>query len=176
MAVHDCMVYMYMFIPTYSPSLTRWWSCVRPLIVMYELHSDVWFEDWHCSEERLPPSVHVFFMNESAHSLAKDRQGEEYLFATGKHKWSVWKWGETFGRHNCFWLACRLSRRFLTRIFKVLHKADCASLAPRILHNSLLQSVTGVWNVGKKKKKKKKERKDVMIMMNVELCCSSWEK
>ena len=37
-----------------------------------------------------------------------------------------------------------------------LRSAEWASLITRILHNSLLQSVTGVWNLSKKKKKKKK--------------------
>ena len=35
--------------------------------------------------------------------------------------------------------------------------AECASLITRILHNSPLQSVTGVWNLSEKKKKKQRK-------------------
>ena len=39
-----------------------------------------------------------------------------------------------------------------------LRSAECASLAPRMLHSTPLQSVTGVWNLSKNKKKKKKKK------------------
>ena len=44
-----------------------------------------------------------------------------------------------------------------------LRSAECASLTTRILHNSPLQSVTGVWTWVKKKKKKKKKKKINLI-------------
>ena len=65
-------------------------------------------------------------------------------------------------------------------IFRAL--AECAGLTTRILHNSLLQSVTAVWNFSKKKVKteedrdqgvklqqKKKNKKKTIIP--AEVCC-----
>ena len=53
----------------------------------------------------------------------------------------------------CFWKDPANGVGTFSEGCRNLRSADCAGLNTRILHNSLLQSVTGVWNFSKKNKK-----------------------